>query len=799
MLNRFLLDNKLDSENKKVNLKKSDDSKKGSTTILEDIILIDTHEFVIFPGIVSSITIKNKFLIKFLKDSKEEINNVGIILRKNINKKSKEDFYKIGTLVKVLKLLSLPDDSAVLILFGKEKFKIKTINEKDDLLKASVEIIEEKKGKIKNELAIIDSLRDVTTKLLKYKQEPIFELQVVLTEIKSIDFLVYFLGSNISIDIEKKQNLLEILNLKSRAKKLLKYLMEALNFAKVKHDIQSKVNADFNQIQKEQLLKYHIKAIQEELGETDQSIANKLEEKRKKKNWTKDADEVFERTLNKIKRVSPSAPEYTINIEYAETLLSLPWNELSKDNLDIKNSEKILNEDHFGLEKIKERILEHLAVLKLKSDIKGPIICLHGPPGVGKTSLGRSIANALGRSFAKISLGGLGDEAEIRGHRKTYIGAMPGKIISTLRKVSYSNPLVLLDEVDKLSNIKGDPSAALLEVLDPEQNNKFVDHYLDIPYDLSKIMFLATANNLNTISKPLMDRMEIIEISGYTLEEKMEISKKYLIPKQKLEHGLKPKDFSLPDLTIEKIIDNYTMEAGVRNLERNIASICRKIAKYITTNCGYKKKITEENLYDFLGLKKVEKELYSEISTPGVAIALAWTSVGGDILFVETKFYKGNGKLKLSGQLGDVMKESVETAYSYIKSHAKKLEIDEDLFLKNDVHVHFPAGATPKDGPSAGITVTSALASLFSQRKIKSKLGMTGEMTLRGKVLPVGGIKEKILAAKRVGITHIILSKSNEKDILDIKKEYLEGLKFFYVKNIGEVLEMSLENKSAEE
>ena len=642
--------------------------------------------------------------------------------------------------------------------------------------------------------ALIQSLKDAATKILKLNPEIPQEAQVALDNIASMSFLVHFLSSNLNVDVSDKQKILETQNLVDRATLLLQYMMKDIQMLEIKHEIQKKVHTDIDQQQRDYFLRQQIKVLQDELGyDGPDKEVEKLRKRAESKNWPKAAMEHFNREVDKLLRINPMAAEYPVAMNYVEFMLDLPWNDFTSDDFDLRRARKILDEDHFGLEKVKTRILEYLAVLKLKQDMKGPILCLYGPPGVGKTSLGRSIAKALQRKYVRMSLGGVHDEAEIRGHRKTYVGAMPGKILQNIKKSQSSNPVFILDEIDKVkSDFRGDPSSALLEVLDPEQNNAFGDNYLEVEYDLSKVLFIATANSLDTIHPALRDRMEIIEITGYTQEEKIEIAVQHLVPKQLKEHGLKSSQVKLPKASIAKVINHYTRESGVRNLERKIATLVRNVAKSVAMEEEYEKVITEDSVRKVLGAEIFDEELYSGNDVAGVVTGLAWTQVGGEILFVESSLNRGKGNLTLSGQLGEVMKESAIAALSYLKSNAERLNIDHRVFQQYDLHVHVPAGAVPKDGPSAGITIFTSLASIYTQRKIKSKLAMTGEITLRGKVLPVGGIKEKILAAKRSGIKEIILSNRNKRDIDEIEKHYLKGLVFHFVDNVDEVINIAL-------
>ena len=641
---------------------------------------------------------------------------------------------------------------------------------------------------------MIQSLKEAAYKILNLNPEIPKDAQMAISNIDSPSFLTHFLSSNLNIEISEKQLLLETFDGSEQAHKLLEHMMKEIQVLEIKRDIQSKASLDIDQQQREYYLRQQIKVVQEELGmETPDQEVEKLRAKGAKKKWSKEANEHFNKELNKILRMNSMAPEYGVSLTYAETMIELPWNEYSKDNFDLKRAKKILDADHSGLDKVKERIIEYLAVLKLRSDMKAPILCLYGPPGVGKTSLGKSIAKSLGRNYVRMALGGLHDEAEIRGHRKTYIGAMPGKVIQNLQKAKASNPVFVLDEIDKVSrDFRGDPSSALLEVLDPEQNSSFKDNYLEVDYDLSKILFIATANSLDTIQPPLRDRMEIIEISGYTVEEKIEIAKKHLVPKQLEQHGIKVKDLRIDDKAIQKVVEGYTRESGVRRLEQQIGTLVRKIAKAIAMQEEYPKLVKAEHVEKMLGAPVFDHDLYEGNETAGVVTGLAWTSVGGDILFIESSLSRGRGQLTLSGQLGDVMKESAVTALSYLKSHAEEIGIDYRIFQNYDLHVHVPQGAVPKDGPSAGITMVTSMASIFTQRKLKPNLAMTGEITLRGKVLPVGGIKEKILAAKRAGIKEIVICYKNRKDVEEIGVGYTEGLTFHYVDYVQEVLEIAL-------
>lgn len=762
-----------------------------------DIPILSVRNTVLFPGVVIPITVGRQRSIKLVKKAQKGDKMIGVCAQINPQNDDPawEDIYHVGTLAKIIKMIVLPDGNTTIIIQGKKRFKITETLTEDPYFTARVAYLEENFPKNSRKIkALEESLKESAAKILHLNPEIPREAQVALDNIDNTAFLTHFLSSNINAPVEAKQRLLEINDGLERATLLLEFMMKDIQMLEIKSEIQKKVHTDIDQQQRDYFLRQQMKVLQTELGE--EGPEKEVEELRAKgalKKWPKEVALHFEKELNKILRINPSAAEYPIALNYAETLVELPWNEFTEDNFDLKRAKAILDRDHSGLLKVKERIIEYLAVLKLKKDLKGPILCLYGPPGVGKTSLGKSIATALGRKYVRMSLGGVHDEAEIRGHRKTYVGAMPGKIIQNMKKVKSSNPVYVLDEIDKLSSdFRGDPSSAFLEVLDPEQNSSFVDNYLEVEYDLSKVLFIATANSLDTIQPALRDRMEIIEVTGYTMEEKLEIAKKHLVPKQRKEHGLKATDISFDKAALVKIIEDYTRESGVRTLERAIGKVIRNIAKSIAMEEEYSKKVTVEMVRKILGGEIFDKEIYQDNSIPGVVTGLAWTSVGGEILFVEASLSKGKGKLTLSGQLGDVMKESAMTALSYLKTKSDKLGIDYRVFDHYDLHIHVPAGAVPKDGPSAGITMLTAMASAFTQRKVKAKLAMTGEVTLRGKVMPVGGIKEKILAAKRAGIKEIILCKNNHRDIEEIDTEYVKGLNFHFVDKVDEVLELAL-------
>ena len=723
---------------------------------------------------------------------------IGVVAQKDTNTENPDinDLYQIGTVASILKILEMPDGTTTAIIQGKRRFLLEDILYDDPYHVGKISLKKEE-GVPENDPeynAIAESLKDMASKIVKYSSHIPNEAGFALKNIESMLFLINFISSNTDVDYQNKQELLEIDNLKQRAIKLLEILSKQVSLLELKNDIQKKVKMDIDKQQREYFLHQQMKTIQDELGgnPTDEEI-KELEELAETKEWNGNVREIFNKELNKLKRLNPSSPDYSVQSNYLREMLDLPWNHLSEDNLDLEHARQVLDADHFGLEKVKERILEYLAVLKLKADMKSPILCLYGPPGVGKTSLGKSVARALNREFVRMSLGGLHDESEIRGHRKTYIGAMPGRILQSIKKAGTSNPVFILDEIDKVGNdFRGDPQSALLEVLDPEQNGSFHDNFLDIDYDLSKVMFIATANDLSTIAGPLRDRMEIIEVTGYLMEEKREIAKRHLIPKQLENHGITAGHVTIPDEIIDLIIEKYTRESGVRSLDMTIAKIMRHVARKVAMNKKFTITLDENKVKEYLGSPIFSREEYQGNELPGVVTGLAWTAAGGEILYIESSYSKGKGHLSLTGNLGEVMKESATLALEYIKSHAKEIGIDEKMFEENDIHVHVPAGAVPKDGPSAGITMVTALVSALTGRKVKKAIAMTGEITLRGKVLPVGGIREKILAAKRAGIKEIILCSENKKDIDDIKKEYLKGLKFHYADHIKEVLETAL-------
>ncbi|MEP1223167.1 endopeptidase La [Maribacter dokdonensis] len=775
-----------------------DEEQMNSETLPETLPILPLRNTVLFPGVVIPITAGRDKSIHLIKDANNGSKVIGVVSQKDEETENPDvkDINTLGTVAKILRVLQMPDGNTTVIIQGKKRFEIAEVLTKKPYITATVretaEVRPEKNDK--QFLAIIESIKELALKIIRDNPNIPSEASFAIKNIQSDSFLINFVSSNLNLDVKAKQELLEIGSLQERALATLKYMNVEMQKLELKNDIQSKVRNDLDQQQREYFLHQQMKTIQEELGGVsyDEEL-EEMKEKSKKKKWGKKEREHFEKELSKMKRMNPQVAEYSIQRNYLDLLLDLPWKEYSKDKFDLKRAERILDRDHYGLEDVKKRIVEYLAVLKLRNDMKSPILCLYGPPGVGKTSLGKSIAEPLGREYVRMSLGGLRDEAEIRGHRKTYIGAMPGRIIQSLKKAGKSNPVFILDEIDKLSNShQGDPSSAMLEVLDPEQNSDFHDNFLELGYDLSKVMFVATANNLGSIQPALRDRMEIIHVSGYTIEEKVEIAKKHLLPKQLTEHGLNASHLKIGKPQLEKIVEGYTRESGVRSLEKQIAKMVRYAAKSIATEEDYEVKVSNEVIVEVLGAPKMERDKYENNEVAGVVTGLAWTSVGGDILFIESILSKGKGTMSITGNLGKVMKESATIAMEYIKSNADRFGIDAAVFEKYNVHIHVPEGATPKDGPSAGITMLTSLVSLFTQKRIKKSLAMTGEITLRGKVLPVGGIKEKILAAKRAKIKEIILCADNERDIKEIKESYLKGLTFHYVKEMSEVIDIAI-------
>ena len=776
-----------------------EDFTEGIEKVGDTIPILPLRNMVLFPGVALPVIIGRPKSMRLIKEAVHKKSLIGVVCQKEMGTEDPilEDLYTTGVIADIVRVLEMPDGSTTVILQGKKRFELNELTETDPYLSGKITVLEDTKpDKTDREFeALISTIKDLTIKMLGAVAEPPRDLIFSIKNNKNVLYVVNFSCSNIPSGSAEKQQLLLIGDLKERAYRLLFILNREYQLVELKASIQMKTHEDINQQQKEYFLQQQIKTIQEELGGNINELEIKeLREKASRKKWPAEVAQVFEKELRKLERLHPQSPDYSVQTQYVQNIVNLPWNEYSKDNFNLSHAQKVLDRDHYGLEKVKERIIEHLAVLKLKGDMKSPIICLYGPPGVGKTSLGRSIAEALRRKYVRVSLGGLHDEAEIRGHRRTYIGAMCGRIIQNIQKAGTSNPVFILDEIDKITNdFKGDPASALLEVLDPEQNNAFHDNYLDIDYDLSKVMFIATANNLNTISQPLLDRMELIEVSGYIMEEKVEIAAKHLVPKQMDVHGLKKGSVKFPKKTLQVIVEAYTRESGVRELDKKIAKIMRKLARKVASDEPIPTSIKPEDLYEYLGAVEYSRDKYQGNDYAGVVTGLAWTAVGGEILFVESSLSKGKGsKLTLTGNLGDVMKESAMLALEYIHAHAAQFNINEELFENWNVHVHVPEGAIPKDGPSAGITMVTSLVSAFTQRKVKKNLAMTGESTLRGKVLPVGGIKEKILAAKRAGIKELILCKENEKDINEIKPEYLKGLVFHYVSDIQQVVDLAL-------
>jgi len=766
----------------------------------ETVPILSLRNTVLFPGVVIPITAGRDKSIQLINDANSGSKVIGVVSQKDetVEDPSLDDIYTTGTVARILKVLKMPDGNTTVIIQGKKRFQISEIVSEAPYMIAKIQDVPEISPSSSAEFpAIIESIKDLALQIIKQSPTIPSEASFAIKNIESSSFLINFVSSNMNLSVVEKQKLLEVHDLQERALLTLKHMNVEFQRLELKNDIQSKVQSDMSQQQREYFLQQQIKTIQEELGGVSyEEEIEEMKSRAEKKSWNTKVATHFNKEIGKLQRMNPQVAEYSIQRNYLDLFLDLPWDSFSEDNFDLKRAQKILDRDHFGLEEVKRRIIEYLAVLKLRNDMKSPILCLHGPPGVGKTSLGKSIAEALGREYLRISLGGLRDEAEIRGHRKTYIGAMPGRILQSLKKAGTSNPVFVLDEIDKLSSShQGDPSSAMLEVLDPEQNSEFYDNFLEMGYDLSKVMFVATSNSLNTIQPALLDRMEIINVSGYTIEEKVQIGKKYLLPKQILEHGITSSDLKIAQPQLEKIVEGYTRESGVRGLEKQIAKMVRYAAKNIAMEEPYPTKISNEAIVEVLGSPKLERDKYENNDVAGVVTGLAWTRVGGDILFIESILSKGKGSLNITGNLGKVMKESATIAMEYIKANADLYDLKPEIFDTYNVHIHVPEGATPKDGPSAGITMLTSLVSLFTQRKIKKNLAMTGEITLRGKVLPVGGIKEKILAAKRAKIKDIILSKDNKSDIEDINQTYLKGLTFHFVSDMSEVIDIAITNQ----
>ncbi len=811
MKNKYHLDSLelsdlINEETEFLPLMSDEDEDKISKEDTPDVMsILPLRNTVLFPGVIIPITIGRDRSVKLIKDAENGKNSIGVVSQKEFDTERPElkDLNEVGTVAQILKMLKMPDGNITAVIQGRKRFKIEEMVQNDPYYKARITDLKEIKPE-KNDQefsALVSSVKDLALRIIDESPNIPAEAAIAIKNIKNTSFIINFVASNMSISLSEKQALLEEVDLKKRAIKVLELLTKELQLLEMKNKIQSKVQTDLDKQQREYYLNQQMKAIQEELGGSgSQKEIDEMRKQGDKKKWNKEIENAFDKELRKLQRMNPSMSDYAVQRSYIELILELPWDECTIDSFDLKKAREILDRDHFGLEKVKERIIEHLAVLKLKGDMKSPILCLYGPPGVGKTSLGKSIAEALGRKYERVSLGGLRDESEIRGHRKTYIGAMPGRIIKSIQKAKSSNPVFVLDEIDKVTrDSHGDPSSALLEVLDPEQNEAFHDNYLELDYNLSKVMFVATANSLATVQPALRDRMEIIEINGYTIEEKVQIAKKHLLPKQLKSHGLKKEQFTLSDAMLEKIVDQYTRESGVRTLDKMVSKMIRNVAKSLVMEESFDYSPDSDVVEKVLGAPIFDRDRFIDNSVAGVVTGLAWTSVGGDILFIESSLSKGKGKLSVTGNLGKVMKESVTIAMEYLKAHAELYDLSAEVFENWNVHVHVPEGATPKDGPSAGITMFTSLVSSFTQRKVKEKIAMTGELTLRGKVLPVGGIKEKILAAKRSGINEIILSKQNRKDILDINEKYVKGMTFHYVNTLKEVTDIALLNEKIEE
>ena len=767
------------------------------TEVPDDLPILPLRNTVLFPGVVLPITVGRDKSIKAVNDSYKADKLIGVLAQmdSSIEDPEAKDLCSIGTIAKIVKLIKMPDGGTTIIIQGKKRFCLEAITTDDPYFKANVTLLDEDIIPTDDDFAAyVSNIKDLAGQIISMSPNMPTEASIILRNIENPSFLINFVSSNLNSDLSEKQRLLEIHDIKQRAEELMQILQKELQFAELKNKVTNKTRTELDKQQRDYFLQQQLKSIKDELGGdlNDRELAE-MKKKGEAKKWPAAAKTLFKNSIAKLERMHPSTPDYSIVYNHIDLLLDLPWEEYTQDSYDLKKAKEILDHDHYGMKKIIERILEYLAVLKLKGDMKSPILCFIGPPGIGKTSLGRSIANAVNRKYVRLSLGGLHDESELRGHRKTYIGAMPGRIIQSIRKINSSNPVIILDEIDKVgSDHRGDPSSALLEVLDPEQNHTFYDNYLELEYDLSKVLFIATANNINQIQPALRDRLEIIDLSGYAIEEKIEIAKRHLVPKQFEAHGLKNGSIKIADKVLEKIIETYTRESGVRELDRQLASIMRYNAKEMAMNGKVKSILTVQDVEQILGFPKYSNEIYKTVNIPGVAVGLAWTYVGGDILFIETILSDGKPGLQLTGNLGNVMKESASTALSFLQANAKKYNIDPELFQKKSVHIHVPEGAVPKDGPSAGITMFASLASAFSGRKVKPFLAMTGEITLRGQVLPVGGIKEKVLAAKRSGLKDIILCAQNEKDISEIEVEFIKGLNFHYVKNMQQVLDLAL-------
>jgi ATP-dependent Lon protease len=778
-------------------LNESDQEDLNGVEVPPEIALLPLRNTVLFPGVVLPITVGRDKSIKAVSDAYKGDKLIGVVAQKDTNVEDPEvkDLESIGTVAKIVKLIKMPDGGTTIIIQGKNRFLIDSVFEEDPYFKAKItKIDEEESPKDEDFNAYVANIKDLAADIVQLSPNIPTEASIILRNIENPAFLIHFVSSNLNTDIKDKQRLLELNQIRQRADLLMQLLQKELQFVELKNKVTSKTRTELDKQQREYFLQQQMKSIKEELGgDSNLQEIKEMHKKAEAKKWPAAAKEAFKKGIEKLERMHPSTPDFSVVYNHLDLMLDLPWETYTEDHYDLKKAKKTLDIDHYGMHKIKERILEYLAVLKLKGDMKSPILCFVGPPGIGKTSLGRSIANAIGRKYVRLSLGGLHDESEIRGHRKTYIGAMPGRILQSIRKVKSSNPVMILDEIDKVgSDHRGDPSSALLEVLDPEQNHTFYDNYLEAEYDLSKVLFIATANNVQNIQPALRDRLEIIDLGGYAVEEKMEIAKRHLLPKQKDLHGLKSSNFKIADKVLEKVIQDYTRESGVRELDRQLASIMRYQARQLVSKGKLKATVTGEDIEKMIGKPKYSNDIYKTANMAGVAVGLAWTYVGGEILFIETSLSDGKGELKLTGNLGNVMKESASTALTYLQSSANKYKLDKKLFEKKNIHIHVPEGAVPKDGPSAGITMMSAIASALTGKRVKPFLAMTGEITLRGQVLPVGGIKEKVLAAKRAGLKEIILCWQNEKDVQEIEQEFIKGIKFHYVKTMSQVLDLAL-------
>ncbi|MBC6492235.1 endopeptidase La [Flavihumibacter stibioxidans] len=773
----------------------SDDSQ--DLVIPADLPILPLRNTVLFPGVVLPITVGRDKSIKAVNDAYKADKLVGVLAQKdsNVEDPGTADLESIGTIAKIVKLIKMPDGGTTVIIQGKRRFQLKSFTSEDPYFRAHVELLEEQAApEDENFAAYIDNIKDLANQIIQLSPNIPSEAAIILKNIENPAFLIHFVSSNLNTELGEKQSVLQTNDIVERAEQLMQLLQRELQFAELKNKLTNKTKTELDKQQREYFLQQQMKSIKEELGgDTNELEIKEMKKKAEQKKWSAAAKDMFQKGIEKLERMHPSTPDYSVVYNHLDLMLDLPWEDYTDDKYDLVHAKEVLDHDHYGMDKIKERILEYIAVLKLKGDMKSPILCFVGPPGIGKTSLGRSIASAIGRKYVRLSLGGLHDESEIRGHRKTYIGAMPGRILQSIRKVKSSNPVMILDEIDKVgADQRGDPSSALLEVLDPEQNNTFYDNYLELEYDLSKVLFIATANNINNIQPALRDRLEIIDLSGYAVEEKVEIARRHLVPKQKEAHGLAKMNFRISDKVLEKIVEDYTRESGVRELDRQLASIMRALAKEFAMNGKVKQTVALADVEQILGKPRYSNEIYKTANMAGVAVGLAWTYVGGDILFIETTLSEGKGELRLTGNLGNVMKESASTALTYLQANARKLGIDPELFQKRNIHIHVPEGAVPKDGPSAGVTMLTALTSAFTGRKVKPYLAMTGEITLRGQVLPVGGIKEKVLAAKRAGLKELVLCWQNEKDVEEIDPNFIKGLNFHYVKTMQQVLDLAL-------